>query len=146
MPEHFYIVAIGTNTLPNHFQNIKNPKITKTPISQENIIEINNILRENLYSPEYKSDLDQLMLFSASPQIRTKNYYYAYTTVLFVRTLEPINNPLFMSLDDAYHTLKFVRLYTFDDVYDQAPGMRFNNKFKRTFFNVDSENNIKFNP
>ena len=146
MAENFYIINLGRTYITPETPESKKI-IYVSNVTTETVNEINSILRKNLSEERYKHHMDHLMLYKASPSIKhEKHEVYSYATILFVRTLTPINHPLFMSLEDAYYKLNFCRFYTFDDVYDQAPGMHFNNMFKGTFFNVDSKNNVKFNP
>jgi len=74
----------------------------------------------------------QIMIHIASPYIDGTNYC-ENVRLLFVRTLSPISNLLFMTSEQAYKTYKTCKHYTFDSCYDATPGMRFNNQFSGDF-------------
>ena len=56
-----------------------------------------------------------------------------YQHALYIRTLAPINDELFMTEREAYNKLNFNYYYNFDDLYDGPYGKRFNFEFKGDF-------------
>ena len=147
MPEYIYMVYLGTSKFKmNPTSNpVLYPVYTHTQIHQGSITEINSVLRENLSSKNYRSTMDQMMIYAISPVIG--NYEDdMYVTVLMIRTLDEIDHPLFRTCEQAFNEMKLHKIFTFDEIYDACPGMRFNNLFKGTFFDMDEQNNVKFNP
>ena len=146
MPEYIYMVYLGTSKFnKEHFNGI-NPEYTHTQIQEKTITEINSVLRENLSSETYRSDMHHMMIYAFTPVIgEIANYTYA--TVLMIRTLKEIHHHLFRTCEQAFNEMKLRKIYTFDDIYDgEYPGMRFNHLFKGTFFGMDEQNEVKFNP
>jgi len=118
--EYFYMIPVNNNK-------------TKEKLSENDIAHINEILHENLKYPVYKSDLDQIMIHCEKLTIKGGDFMKDNVLILFIRTLSPISNPLFMTCQEANQKLNLSRYYDFDSVYYSSPGVRFNKNYNGNF-------------
>lgn len=125
--ENFYMIPMSEKTYNDETEKFES---SSSVLSQEQIAQINEQLKQNLTSSSYNSPLDQIMIHRASPYLAD---YKGYVDFLFIRTLAPISHPLFMKCSEANAKFKLARYYDFDSVYDETPGMRFNNQFHGDF-------------
>jgi hypothetical protein len=153
--EYTYMIPLMVTTITMDESESKDIKRTHEQlVSDIQIREINQLLTENLKNERYKMPMkdtpatDQIIMhwkqqygeFPSESSIKKLTHYI----VLFIRTLEPIEHPLFLSCQAANSKFKFAYYCDFNSVYDCTPGMRFDKRFTGTFFDL-IDDKVKFN-
>lgn len=99
-------------------------------ITDEQIVHINNIMKDHFYNNRYVSNIDHMMLFNV--KITNKNDENVH--FLFVRTLAEIKDDLFIPSSYLHEIINFSRKINIDLIYDNFQSVRYNKYHNQEYF------------